>query len=380
MSDTLPLTDTDIDEEEEDILEPKLRVPLAPTAGSQGPLRCSPQTQYAGARFDGFPQCFEEVGKLGEGAFSETIRVKRRDNGQEYALKKLKFPTRAGTDGINALDVSKEELGQVETEVQALQSLSNGAGGQCHPNVVCYYDHFILVEPNEQGVPTERYALLMQVVPGQTVASLYEQGRSQGKTVTPQRLRQMLASGLSALAYVHGKGIAHNDIKPENLMVTPSGDIVLIDLGLSCYAHGGSQEPHQYVCTHTHSGTPAYMSPEVQKGFIDGTPLENGMTEKGDIWGLGVSLLELATLQLLYDAPGVADLYCQVNSKIISIANPSGAEAESATLLSMLEKDWHQRPTAEQALAQLREPIVSVGPVTLAPTQPGVPTVAPVTL
>ncbi|MFT4538577.1 MAG: serine/threonine protein kinase [Planctomycetota bacterium] len=104
----------------------------------------------------------------------------------------------------------------------------------------------------------------------------------------------LIARAAHALAHAHAEGVLHRDLKPSNLLLDRSGQIWIADFGLAKYE--GSKEL-------THSGdvlgTPNYLAPESLRGWSD---------TRTDIWGLGVTLYELATLHAPYDAPNRASL------------------------------------------------------------------------
>ena len=80
---------------------------------------------------------------------------------------------------------------------------------------------------------------------------------------------------LLACHHMHAQGIIHRDIKPSNIMVSKSGDLKLIDFGLSTYMQDGPKSV---------AGTAYFMAPEITKGDYDA---------KADIWSLGVLMYML---------------------------------------------------------------------------------------
>lgn len=92
------------------------------------------------------------------------------------------------------------------------------------------------------------------------------------------RLVRHVLDAAQALAYAHGQGILHRDVKPANVLTGPFGETIVADWGLACTLeearHGGSPV-----------GTPGYMSPEQQEG--------GALDVRADVYGLGGVLIEV---------------------------------------------------------------------------------------
>ena len=116
-------------------------------------------------------------------------------------------------------------------------------------------------------------------------------GQSDISTATSNRraycrsVAQIGVQTASALAYAHSRGIIHRDIKPGNLILDTAGNVWVTDFGLAKTGDGG--------LTHTGDilGTVRYMSPERFRGHCD---------VRADVYGLGMTLYELLTLQPAY--------------------------------------------------------------------------------
>ena len=101
---------------------------------------------------------------------------------------------------------------------------------------------------------------------------------------------QLLQPVLSALTYMHRRGILHRDLKPANVLVTPNVGVQVLDFGLSTTPdHARSQ-----------SGTLWYMAPEILRG--------QGASVQSDLYSLGVLLYELLVGQRPFEEESITKL------------------------------------------------------------------------
>ena len=148
-----------------------------------------------------------------------------------------------------------------------------------HPNIAAIYDIV------DSGTPP---FLVMECVDGETLSAVVARG-----PVDPARAIEIGIVLASALAYAHGQGVIHRDVKPSNVAFTKTGTVKLLDLGV---ARQISVDELKTTKRQTESvgvkGTPAYMAPEQ----LTGRPV----TAQSDVYSAGVLLFELLTGRLPY--------------------------------------------------------------------------------
>ena len=259
---------------------------------------------------------------IGRGGMSSVYCARDENLGRDVALK-LFAPQSPDTD----------ELKRQEAEIQLLATLN-------HPNLVTLFDAGI-----DTRIPDEpRPFLTMELVEGQDL-----RGRIRLSPVPLDELAVIGAGLADALAYVHGLGIIHRDIKPGNILLVQirPGEPVrpkLTDFGIARIV-----DSTRLTATGTMVGTAAYLSPEQAMG----SPL----TPATDIYSLGLVLLECIKQTVEY--PGNA-----VESAVARLHRPpeipDDLPPEWAGLIrSMTALEPLERPTAADVESVLRQALVS---------------------
>ncbi len=138
-----------------------------------------------------------------------------------------------------------------------------------------------------------------------------------------------------ALQYAHEKGIIHRDLKPSNLMITADGTLKLTDFGIA-------KDTDVTALTGANStiGTAAYMSPEQCKG-------DKNLTNKSDLYSLGIVLFELLTGRKPFVADSTVDMFLKhVNEPPPRLGKlvPEMPQKLESLILQLLEKDKEHRP------------------------------------
>ena len=123
-----------------------------------------------------------------------------------------------------------------------------------HPNIVQVYD---LLEE------TDRLWMVIELVEGGDAATLLSR-RGRLDPVETARIGAQVAEGL---AYAHGRGVVHRDVKPANVLLTRDGTAKVADFGIAKMLGSG-----QETVAGTVFGSPSYMSPEQASGATRGRP------------------------------------------------------------------------------------------------------------
>jgi serine/threonine protein kinase len=105
------------------------------------------------------------------------------------------------------------------------------------------------------------------------------------KKLSPQKVKEIITYLISALSTVHQQGILHLDIKPDNILLTPGGQLVLIDFGSAKQTFSSSMGTSS-----TRTFTESYAAPEVLAGGEVGV--------ESDIFEVGMMVYEMLSGQL----------------------------------------------------------------------------------
>lgn len=170
--------------------------------------------------------------------------------------------------------------------IKRFQREAQAAGQLNHPNIVQIFDY---------GTQDDFLYIVMQRIRGldlaKVIAGLTEEKVKSGNKQLAMDWRMIAQIGTqvaSAIGHAHDKGLIHRDIKPANLMMEANGHAWITDFGLVKV----SQCDTSLSRTGDLIGTPRYMAPEQLRGVSD---------SRSDIYGLGISLYELATGQRAWD-------------------------------------------------------------------------------
>ncbi|GAB2839883.1 Stk1 family PASTA domain-containing Ser/Thr kinase [Lentzea nigeriaca] len=217
--------------------------------------------------------------------------------------------------------------------------------------------HPAVVSVHDQGVDGDQVYLVMELIDGGNLRDLLNQ---RGK-LPPAVALSVLGPVLSALGAAHRAGLVHRDVKPENVLIGPGGQVKVADFGLArAIAENGVTSDSEIL------GTVAYLSPEqVETGAADA---------RSDVYSAGIVLYEMLAGQAPYrgDTP-ISVAYQHVNSDVPSI--PDVPLALDTLVRKATRRDPSLRPAnADAFLAELERVGAEVG---LTPQPVPVPGSAP---
>jgi serine/threonine-protein kinase len=226
-------------------------------------------------------------------------------------------------------------LGHIRNEFKILRSLQNGPDRSPPEGIVRVYDLL------RWGFLRRRKecALVMEFVEGVDLKRERRYPLGQLVDIVTQVAR--------ALARVHAKGLIHGDVKPENILVSTSGKVTLVDFGFSCRAGSHLQSIR---------GTRDYMAPEqVDRGRV---------TEKTDIYNFGATMYYLFTgrfVPALIAQPGDEAHFIgsrDVDPHPLGTLNPSVPALLEEVVLRCVRKDPFERPSC---IEEVQEILTEVG-------------------
>ncbi|MFP5020977.1 serine/threonine-protein kinase [Pseudonocardia phyllosphaerae] len=207
-----------------------------------------------------------------------------------------------------------------EQEAQVMANLRN-------PGLVAVYD--FAVEPG-------RAYLVMELVDGPSLAQVIS-----SEDLPAEDIRRIGSEVAQTLAYVHGQGVTHRDVKPSNILIDSEGRARLADFGVaSLLGEDGHTAAGEIV------GTPAYLAPEQVRGARVGPP--------ADVYALGLVLLEAWTGRREYQGEGLAGAAERVNRP--PVVPGDVPEPLRSTIHAATATDPARRPTAREVATMLSEP------------------------
>lgn len=196
---------------------------------------------------------YQVIEQLGTGAHSTILHIRRAGDGRNYALK------------VVPLDEPEDQkfLDQARHEYRVAQMLD-------HKNLIKVY---ALETEKDWFFRIRKVFLLIEYVNGKTLDTV--------KPLPLPQLVQVFKAIADGLVHMHRRHVYHADLKPNNLLLSRTGEVKIIDYGLA-WIKG---EPKDRV-----QGTPEYMAPEQSRKKL--------VNERTDIYNFGATMYRLVTFRL----------------------------------------------------------------------------------
>ncbi|GGU20722.1 Stk1 family PASTA domain-containing Ser/Thr kinase [Nocardioides albus] len=259
-----------------------------------------------------------EVGELlGRGGMAEVRKGTDHRLGRIVAIKRLR------------MDLASDATFQARFHREAQSSAKLN-----HPSIVSVYDTG--EEKAVDGV-AQPY-IVMEYVAGRTLRDVLREGRK----ILPERALEISSDVLNALDYSHRNGIIHRDIKPGNVMLTPAGDVKVMDFGIARALNDAQSTMTQTAAV---VGTAQYLSPEQARG--------EQVDARSDVYSAGCLLYELLTGRppFVGDSPvSVAYQHVREHAQPPSAHDPSLPRELDAIVMKSLAKRVEDRYQSAQAM------------------------------
>lgn len=275
----------------------------------------------------------QQIGKyeikelLGRGGTGEVYKAYHPALAREVAIKTIY----TSSDDPKALE-------RFRREAQIIAALR-------HPHIVQVHDF---------DLASGTFYMVMEHVAGQSLQSYLKPIHARGETLPLPEALTLFQTICRAVIYAHGQGVVHADIKPANVLLTPTNQPILADFGLSRLV-GQERLTHSHALT----GTPAYMSPE--------QCMSKGSDERSDIYSLGVMLFELVTSSLPFTGNSIVAIilkHIDEPPPFPRTFKPDLPPELEAVILQALEKDPARRfQTVSDMVEALDQVIVPLGGV-----------------
>jgi serine/threonine protein kinase len=224
---------------------------------------------------------------------------------------------------LRQLDVPEDER---DTAVKRFRREAWATARLDHPGVPTVHD---------LGEHGEDLYLVMQLVPGVMLADLIAE---QAPIAVPWAA-SIAAQICSVLDAAHAASLVHRDLKPQNVIITPTGTVKLLDFGVAALL--GPAEASRLTTTGRMLGTPAYIAPEQASDGVVGPA--------ADLYALGCVLFELLTGRPPYQADNAPDLLRRHLREPVPVVTEHRADVPddlAHLVYCLLAKDPQERPAS----------------------------------
>eukprot|EP00759_Apiculatamorpha_spiralis_P053386 PhF_6_TR6179/c0_g1_i1/m.9264/K07359/CAMKK2; calcium/calmodulin-dependent protein kinase kinase 2 len=242
------------------------------------------------------------VAPIGEGSFGKVKLCADTLKGTSVAIKildKLRLEKKARRIGADVLTPFQH----IHQEVDIMKACR-------HPNLVKLMN--VIKDPNA----TKLY-LVMEYMEGgplgktpSITATLQNPASSMPASIDVGRIRSNVLDVLHGLQFLHGKGVIHMDIKPENILIGKDGECKLADFGVcTVLGEGFEINTRRDDMVYHIQGTPPYFAPEMLSMAMEANTGGGFHGKATDVWALGVTLYSMVYGQLPFQGASLVEYY-----------------------------------------------------------------------
>jgi serine/threonine protein kinase len=249
---------------------------------------------------------YELTSVIGSGAFSTVYRAVDTETSSPWAVKVI----------------PKDSLPDDDARIRLQREITTMAY-LVHPNILRLEDFII---------DNDNFFLVIEHCSGGDLADFIHNGPPSRERVAASIFSQVI----SGMQFLHSHGIAHRDLKPQNILLVKNYEVRIADFGL-CGFQTARDNGLLTMC-----GTQVYMAPEcLRPGKYDGFAR--------DIWSLGVILFELATTEYPWNINNIPQMFKQIASAQYTIPDWVSTPCRDL-IMKMLKVRASDRPTAAEVL------------------------------
>ncbi|CAD6189198.1 unnamed protein product [Caenorhabditis auriculariae] len=272
---------------------------------------------------------FELIEVVGNGTYGQVYKGRHVKTAQLAAIK--------------IMNINEDEEEEIKLEINMLKKYSH------HRNIATYYGAFIKKLPSSTGKHDQLW-LVMEFCGSGSVTDLVK--NSKGASLKEEWIAYICREILRGLYHLHQNKVIHRDIKGQNVLLTDSAEVKLVDFGVSAQLDKTVGRRNTFI------GTPYWMAPEVIA--CDENP-EATYDSRSDLWSLGITSLEMAE-----GHPPLCDMH-PMRALFLIPRNPpprlkrvkKWSKKFEGFIETVLVKDYHQRPYTDQLL---RHPFIREQP------------------
>ena len=252
---------------------------------------------------------FEFGKKLGKGSFGSVWLVKRKEDNNIYAMKRVTISGLGKKERENALN-----------EIRLIASLN-------HKNIIGYKEAFY----DEKSMTLN---IVMEYADDGDLASKIKYNIKNHLVFEESTIWKLMIQLLEGLKYLNTKKIMHRDLKSANLFLTKNGVLKIGDLNVSKIAKLGMAV--------TQIGTPYYAAPEIWQ--------DKAYDYKCDIWSCGVIIYEIATLRTPFRGTSLNELYQNILHGSYTPISDRYSDDLHKIISHMLQVDPYRRYNIDELL------------------------------